>query len=82
MAHGRMKEDAVDWTDCPLIERVPGKLSGVPVIRHSRVRPDDLLVNRSEGEEWLADAYRLPLDTVRQVLAFHDRHEEQLAPAV
>ena len=58
-------EDAVDWTDCPLIERVPGKLGGAPVIRHSRVRPDDLLVNRGEGEEWLADAYRLPLGTVR-----------------
>ena len=71
----------VDWTDCPLIERVPGKLSGAPVIRHSRVRPDDLLVNRVEGEEWLADAYRLPSGTVRQVLTFYDRYEEQLAPA-
>ena len=81
MAGGKM-EDAVDWTDCPLIERVPGKLGGAPVIRHSRVRPDDLLVNRGEGEEWLADAYRLPLDTVRQVLAFYDQHEKQLAPAV
>ena len=81
MARNRVKQDAVDWTDCPLIERVPGKLGGAPVIRHSRVRPDDLLVNRGEGEEWLADAYRLPLDTVRQVLAFFDQHEEQLAPA-
>ncbi len=51
IAYGRMKEDAVDWTDCPLIERVPGKLSDAPVIRHSRVRPDDLLLNREEGEE-------------------------------
>jgi len=81
-ARGRVKENTMDWTDCPLIERVPGKLSGVPVIRHSRVRTDDLLVNRSEGEVWLAEAYRLPLDTVRQVLAFYDQHESQLAPAV
>lgn len=80
MAQGRVG-DAVDWTDCPLIERMPGKLGGVPVIRHSRVRPDDLLINRGEGEEWLTGAYRLPLDTVRQVLTFFDQHEEQLAPA-
>lgn len=46
MARKRVKQDAVDWTDCPLIERVPGKLGGVPVIRYSRVRPDGLLVNR------------------------------------
>ena len=72
---------AVDWTDCPLIERVPGKLSGAPVIRYSRVRPDDLLANREEGEEWLADAHRLPLDAVRQVLAFYDQHGKPLAPA-
>ena len=71
----------MDWTDCPLIEKVPGKLGGAPVIRRSRVRPDDLLVNREEGEEWLADAYRLPPGTVRQVLAFYDQHQERLAPA-
>lgn len=47
----------MDWTDYPLIERVPGKLSGVPAIRRSRSRPGDLLINRREGEEWLADAY-------------------------
>lgn len=70
----------MDWIDCPLIEKVPGKLGGAPVIRHSRVRPGDLLVNRQQGEKWLADAYRLPLDAVRQVLAFYDQHQEQLAP--
>lgn len=81
MSGGKAKEGAKDWTDCPLIERVPGKLGGAPVIRRSRVRPDDLLVNREEGEEWLADAYRLPPGTVRQVLAFYDQHQERLAPA-
>lgn len=72
----------MDWTSCPLVERVPGKLSGVPVIRHSRVRPDDLLANRAEGEAWLSDAFDLPLSTVRAVLAFYDQHKKQLAPVV
>ncbi len=76
------EEVAVDWTDCPMIETVPGKLSGVPVIQHSRVRPEDLIINRNEGEEWLADAYRLPLSTVRSVLSFHDEHIGHFAPAV
>ncbi len=64
----------MDWTDCPMIEQVPGKLSGVPVIQHSPVQPEDLIVNRSEGEKWSADAYRLPLSTVRSILSFHDEH--------
>ena len=60
----------MDRTDRPLIERVPGKMSGVPVIRGSRVRPGDFLTSRQKGEDRLADACRLPLGTVCQVRRF------------
>ena len=70
----------MDWLDCAVVEVVPGKVSGVPIIRHSRVRPDDLVANRAEGEAWLSYAYDLPVETVRAVLSFYDRH--QLAAAV
>jgi len=72
----------MDWTDCPVVEIIPGKVSGAPVIKHSRVRAEDLVVNILEGEEWLADAYRLPLATVRDVLTFYRQHQAQLAPVV
>lgn len=75
-------ESAVAWTKCALIERVPGTLSGVPVIRRSRVRLDDLLVDRDDGDEWRAEAYRPPIQTPRAVLALYDQHKTQLAPAV
>jgi len=71
----------MDWSGCPLVERVPGKLSGAPVIVHSRVRPDDLIANRAEGPQWLAENYSLPLDTVKQVLAFYDRNLRLAHPA-
>lgn len=60
------------------METVPGKLSGAPVIVHSRVRPDELIVNRAEGLAWLAASYSL-LDTVKQVLTFYDRENRRLA---
>lgn len=72
----------MDWTDCVEIERVPGRLSGEPVLKGSRVRPSDLLLNAGEGAEWLADAHQLPLAQVRAVLAFHRQHGRELAPAV
>ena len=72
----------MDWTDCPVIERVPGRLSGVPVLKGSRVRPSDLLLNMIEGPEWLAEAHQLPLEQVKTVLAFYKQHQGQLAPAV
>jgi len=44
----------MNWTNCSLVETVPGKLSGAPVIVHSRVRPKELIINRDEGPDWLA----------------------------
>lgn len=55
------------------METVPGKVSGAPVIRGTRVRPQDLVVNRDEGIPWLVDNYGVPADTVRDVFAFYDR---------
>lgn len=72
----------MDWTDCAEIERAPGRLSGDPVLRGSRVRPSDLLLNAAEGAEWLAEAHQLPLEQVRAVLAFYHENQGQLAPAV
>lgn len=70
------------WTDCPVIEVVPGVMSGVPVLRGSRVRPEDLLANLDEGPEWLAEAHDLPLGQVEAVLAFYERNKGQLAASV
>jgi uncharacterized protein (DUF433 family) len=64
----------MDWIACAVVETVPGRVSGQPVIKGTRVRPDDLVVNRTMGEEWLSDAFALPLDVVREVLAFYDAH--------
>ena len=30
----------IDWTACELIERVPGKVSGRPVVRGTRIMPE------------------------------------------
>lgn len=69
----------MDWLDCPVIEQVPGKMSGQPVIRGSRVRPRDLLDNLDQTPEWMAASFGLRLDDVRAVLKFYDEHEAELA---
>jgi uncharacterized protein (DUF433 family) len=30
----------IDWTTCELIEQVPGKVSGQPVVKGTRILPD------------------------------------------
>ena len=71
----RMRKIRMNWKECAVVETAPGRMSGAPVIEGSRVRPEDLIVNRAEGEAWLAENYELPIETVREVLRFYDRHK-------
>jgi Protein of unknown function (DUF433) len=50
-----------DWTECELIETVPGKMAGQPVLRGTRVRPRDLLINREQGIDWLAQNHGIKI---------------------
>ena len=40
----------VDWTQCELIECVPGKVSGRPVVRGTRIMPDAIVGSYDLGE--------------------------------
>ena len=73
------EEGKMNWLECPAIEAVPGKLSGVPIIKSSRVRPEDLVNNLDLTEEELALEFGLPLDDVHQVLRFYHEHREPAA---
>jgi hypothetical protein len=33
----------IDWTQCELIEQVPGKVSGRPIVRGTRILPDAIV---------------------------------------
>jgi len=71
----------VDWTQCAVVEAVPGKMAGQPVLRGTRVRPQDLLVNRAEGLAWLSENYSVSPDSIREVFAFYDRSTLARVPA-
>ena len=40
---------AVDWSDCSLVEVNPRKLSGVPVLKGTRMQAASILENYSSG---------------------------------
>jgi uncharacterized protein (DUF433 family) len=43
----------LDWSDCPLVEIIPGKVSGAPLLKDTRLPVDAILGNfdafRNEG---------------------------------
>jgi uncharacterized protein (DUF433 family) len=43
-------EVAIDWLACELIEAVPGKVSGRPVVRGTRILPDAIVGSFDLGE--------------------------------
>lgn len=68
----------MDWTDCPIIEVVPGKMSGAPVVRGTRMRPQDIVGNAEMGAEWIAEAHGMDIADVRTVLDFWAEHYDDL----
>jgi len=63
----------IDWTDCELVERIPGKVSGQPVVRGTRILADTIVQDAELGstlEEIHENYPDLPISTIRQLLAF------------
>ena len=68
----------MNWTDCPIIEQIPGKMSGAPVVRGTRLRAEDITANAEMGVTWIADAFGVPAEMVRTVLDFWHQHADEL----
>jgi uncharacterized protein (DUF433 family) len=64
----------IDWTKCPDVESVPGRCSGQPVVKGTRIPVEAILANAEEcTPEEIAgpDIYpELSVDVVRRVLRF------------
>ncbi|MFN7920784.1 MAG: DUF433 domain-containing protein [Bryobacteraceae bacterium] len=44
------KDSYVDWAGCELVERVPGKVSGKPLVRGTRIVADTIVQDYDLGE--------------------------------
>jgi len=60
------------WEGCSAVEVVPGVVSGVPIVRGSRVQADTVLESAELGETVEEIAYSFDLDpkAIREVLSF------------
>ncbi|HEY3824424.1 MAG TPA: DUF433 domain-containing protein [Bryobacteraceae bacterium] len=68
----------MDWGDCKLVERVPGKMGGRPVIKNTRIEPDTIVTDFESGspiEEIHENFPTVPIDIIRQLIAFARRHQ-------
>ena len=71
----------VDWGQCPIVERVPGRVSGVPTLLDSRLPADNIVSNFDAGctAEQIAEMFDTPLKIVRGVLDYASQFRGQHA---
>lgn len=74
---------SVDWTQCELIECVPGKVSGRPVVRGTRILPDAIVGSYDLGES-IEELHRgfptLTVEQIKRLIEFAHAQREQRRP--
>ena len=67
----------IDWSQCPDVESVPGKVSGALAICGTRIPAQAVVDNADDGftpEQIAAEIYDgLPVELARRVIAFAKR---------
>jgi uncharacterized protein (DUF433 family) len=70
----------IDWMACELIERVPGKVSGRPIVRGTRILPDAIVGSYDLGEtiEELQEGFpSLSIAQIKRLIEFAHARREQ-----
>jgi uncharacterized protein (DUF433 family) len=70
----------MDWNGCDLVERVPGKVSGQPVVKGTRVLADTIVEDFELGSspEEISENYDLSVPDVRKLIEYAYSHKPQL----
>jgi uncharacterized protein (DUF433 family) len=70
-----------NWDGCELVEQIPGKVSGRPLVKGTRILADTIVEDAELGEsvEDIHENYpSLPVDKIRKLLAFAQSRKPQL----
>ena len=68
----------IDWSDCPDVERISGKVSGRWIVKGTRILADGVIDNVEAGvtiEELVADVFpNLDVERARRIVAYARQH--------
>jgi uncharacterized protein (DUF433 family) len=76
------KKARVDWCGCSIVETNPRKVSGVPIVKGTRVQADSIVENYEGGSPVteISENFAIPEATIRELLAFAARQQKHLRP--
>ena len=66
----------IDWSDCPLVETKPGVLSGIPVLRGTRMPVSAIVDNFEYGVSVveISEQFDISQDCINAVLSYAQSH--------
>lgn len=70
----------IDWTACELVEQVPGKVSGRPIVRGTRIMPDGIVNSFDMGdsiEDIHEDWPSLSVAQIKRLIEFAHAHRRE-----
>jgi uncharacterized protein (DUF433 family) len=73
----------IDWLACELIEQIPGKVSGRPIVRGTRILPDAIVDSydlRETIEELREGFSSLSVAQIKRLIEFAHAQRGQPAP--
>lgn len=81
-SEGDIDQTDIDWSGCPIVQRDPDKMGGVPTVRAFRVSADTAVENHDDGlpEDEIAYQFTLPVEDVRAILAYAEQYRHSGYP--
>lgn len=81
----------LDWSECPLVETIPGKVSGVPLLKNTRLPVEAITGNydafRQEGlspDDAIAETHdcypEADINAIKAILQYRTRHQLRVQP--
>jgi uncharacterized protein (DUF433 family) len=72
-----MTKQAIDWSGCDLVEVIPGKVSGAPLLKGTRLPVSAITENAADGlsAAEISDLFDAPEDQVRAIMDYAARQQ-------
>lgn len=74
------KLEKIDWAGCEMVERIPGKQGGVPLVKGTRIPAGQIVEEWELGsavEEICENYPSITRDQVKRLIAFANQHRSE-----
>jgi uncharacterized protein (DUF433 family) len=67
--------EQIDWSNCPLVEIDPSRVSGRPVVKGTRMPVEDIIANYEYGVSIseISTQFQIPATIIKELLSYVEK---------